>query len=199
MMAHAYSEKALVESAALEVLSSLGWATVSADDEVLGVGGTLGRDMPSEVVLVVRLRAALVKLNPDLPSGAIDLALDDLLRDRAAMGPAAANREVHRLLTAGVKATLKDQRTGQDEERTLRVVDWDHPEENDFLAVQQLSLKGPLYTCIPDVILCVNGLPLVVIELKRPGVAVRQASTRTSQATSIRRTACRSSSPTTRC
>jgi type I restriction enzyme R subunit len=174
MSKHAYGEKALVETATMEVLSSLGWQAVSADYEVFGAGSTLGRDMPREVVLGARLRVALVKLNPGVPEGAIDLALDELLRDRVAMGPAAANREVHRLLTAGVPVALKDERTGTDEPRTLRVIDWEHPEHNDFLAVQQLSLKGPLYTCIPDVMLFVNGLPLVVIELKRPGVAVRQ-------------------------
>jgi len=174
MTSHAYSEKALVESATLEVLGSLGWDTLSADDERFGASGTLGRDLPREVALVARLKAAVAKLNPGVPAGAIDLALDDLLRDRVAMGPAAANREVHRRLTAGVPVTLKDERTGKDEPRTLRVIDWEHPERNDFLAVQQLSLKGPLYTCIPDVVLFVNGLPLVVIELKRPGVAVRQ-------------------------
>src|SRR5262249_9184679 len=104
-----------------------------------------------------------------------DLAIDDLLRDRVAMGPAAANREVHRLLTEGVKILVKDERTGKDEPRTLRVIDWERPTENAFLAVQQLALKGPLYTCIPDAVLFVNGLPWVVIELKRPGVPVRQA------------------------
>ena len=174
MTPHAYSEKSLVESATLEVLRSLGWSTQSADDEDFGVGATLGRGTPREVVLVARLRAALGKLNPGVPATAIDLALEDIVRDRVAMGSAAANREVHRLLTAGVEVTLKDPRTGDDEKQTLRVIDWEHPERNEFVAVQQLSLTGPLYTCIPDVTLFVNGVPLVVVELKRPGVAVRQ-------------------------
>ena len=91
------------------------------------------------------------------------------------MGAAAANREVHRLLTEGVRVAVKDPRTGEEEPRTLRVVDWERPADDDWLAVQQLAVKGPLYTCIPDVVLFVNGLPWVVIELKRPGVAVRQA------------------------
>ena len=63
---------------------------------------------------------------------------------------------------------MKDPRTGEDEPRTLRVVDWEHPERNDFMAVRQLALQGPLYRCIPDLVLFVNGLPWVVIELKRP-------------------------------
>jgi type I restriction enzyme R subunit len=69
---------------------------------------------------------------------------------------------------------VKDPRSGKDEPRTLRVVDWDQPEANDFLAVRQLRLQGPLYNCIPDVVLFVNGLPWVVIELKRPSVPARQ-------------------------
>ncbi len=176
MTSHPYSEKALVERATVEILESLGWATVSAEAETFGPHGTLGRESPREVAIVPRLRAALTRLNPPgTPTAAIDLALDELLRDRAAMGLVAANREVHRLLTEGVKVTVKDERTGQDEPRTLRVIDWERPAENDFLAVSQLSVKGPLYTCIPDVVLFVNGLPWAVLELKRPGVPMRQA------------------------
>jgi type I restriction enzyme R subunit len=175
MTGHAYSESALVERATMDVCQSLGWTTVSAARETFGAQGTLGRESQHEVALVPRLRAALVRLNPGVPAAAIELAVDELLRDRVAMGPAAANREVHRLLAEGVKLTVKDERTGQDEPRTLRVIDWERPADNDFLAVSQLSLKGPLYTCIPDVVLFVNGLPWVVIELKRPGVPVRQA------------------------
>jgi type I restriction enzyme R subunit len=57
----------------------------------------------------------------------------------------------------------------------LRVVDWEHPENNDFLLVSQLSVVGSLYTCRPDLVGFVNGLPWVVIELKKPGVAARSA------------------------
>lgn len=175
MTAHAYTENALVEGATMEVLASLGWTTVSADGETFGAQGSLGRESAREVVLVARLRAALTKLNPGAPTLALDLAIDELLRDRVAMSPAAANRDVHRLLTEGVKVAVKDTNTGKEEPVTLRAIDWEHPTQNDFLAVRQLSLKGPLYKCIPDVALFVNGLPLVVIELKRPGVPARQA------------------------
>lgn len=175
MTPHAYTELALVEGATMEVLDALGWPAVSAVDESLGPGGTLGRDSERDVVLLPRLRSGLEKLNPGVPAAAVQLATDELLRDRAAMGLAAANREVHRLLTEGVKVTLKNDRTGEQEPRTLRVVDWERPQENDFLAVEQLLVKGPLYTCIPDVVLFVNGLPWVVLELKKPGIAARQA------------------------
>ncbi|MEO7327315.1 MAG: type I restriction endonuclease, partial [Minicystis sp.] len=175
MSKNPYSETALVEEATLEILGNLGWSRASGIHETFGPTGTFGRDTERQVVLQPRLRAALLRLNPGAPSQAIDLALDDLLRDRSAMGPPAANRELLRRLGDGVNVTVKDPITGKDEPRTLRVVDWERPLDNDFLAVQQLSLKGPLYRCIPDVLLFVNGLPWGVIELKRTGLPVRQA------------------------
>jgi type I restriction enzyme R subunit len=175
MTPHAYTEKALVEQSAEEILVDLGWTPVSADKETFGPTSTLGRDASRDVVLVPHVRRALLTLNPDAPPVAFDLAVDELLRDRVAMGAAAANREVHRLVTEGVKVTFKDPTTHKDTPTTLRVIDWESPERNEFLAVRQLELKGPLYTCIPDVVLFVNGLPWVVIELKRPGVPAKQA------------------------
>ncbi|GEJ55947.1 type I restriction endonuclease subunit R [Anaeromyxobacter diazotrophicus] len=175
MTPHAYTELALVEAATMEVLASLDWPTVSAADETFNPDGTLGRESARETALLPRLRAALAKLNQGVPAAALQLAVDELLRDRLAMGAAAANREVHALLTEGVQVSVMNPETREQELRTIRLVDWEHPEQNDFLAVEQLSLEGPLYTCIPDVVLFVNGLPWVVIELKKPGVPVRQA------------------------
>jgi type I restriction enzyme, R subunit len=175
MTAHAYSEKALVERSAMEILAALGWRTLSAYEETFGPGGTLGRASKTDVLLVPRLRDALKRLNPGVPAAAVDLAVEDLLRDRTAMEPAAANREVHRLLLDGVKITVKDQATAKDEPHTLRLVDWDRPENNDCLAVQQIEIQGPLYRCIPDLVLFVNGVPWVVAEWKKPGVPAKQA------------------------
>lgn len=174
MSAHAFSEDALVEQSAIEVLTALGWPAVSAKEEQLGAGGTLGRDSLHEVALVPTLRAALKRLNVGASDAAMGLAVDELTRDRFAMGPVAANREVHRLLLHGVKVTVRDSCTGKDVPLTLRVIDWERPEENSFLAVRQFAIQGPLYKCIPDVVLFVNGLPFVVIEFKRPGVPARQ-------------------------
>ena len=66
------------------------------------------------------------------------------------------------------------ERGGQKTER-LRVIDWEQPANNDFLLVSQFSVTGALYTCRPDLVGFVNGLPLVVIELKKPGVPARAA------------------------
>jgi type I restriction enzyme, R subunit len=84
MNAHAYSEDQLVEQPAIGLFAALGWQTVSALEETFGVGGLLGRETKGEVVLVERLRAALLRFNPVLPPEAIQTAIDELTRDRSA-------------------------------------------------------------------------------------------------------------------
>ncbi len=175
MIAHAYTEDQLVEQPAIGLFAELGWQTVSAMDEVFGPGGTLGRETSGEVVLVPRLRAALERLNPQLPAEAIASAMDELTRDRSAMSLAAANREICGLLKDGVKVTVPDHERGGLREERVRVVDWENPAANDFLLVSQMTITGQLYTCRPDLVGFVNGLPWVVIELKKPGIPARQA------------------------
>jgi len=175
MSAHAYSEDQLVEQPAIGLFASLGWQTVSAMEETFGAGGTLGRETKGEVVLVERLKAALSKFNCKLPPEAIQTAIDELTRDRSAMSLEAANREVCRLLKEGITVSVPDREHGGQKTERLRVVDWEHPENNDFLLVSQFSVTGALYTCRPDLVGFVNGLPWVVIELKKPGVPARAA------------------------
>jgi type I restriction enzyme, R subunit len=174
-MPHAFTEDQLVEQPAVALFADLGWSTVSAMEEVLGANGTLGRETPSEVVLLPRLRATLEKLNSLLPADAISTAIDELTRDRSAMLPAGANREVYLLLKEGVQVSVPDHERGGKKIERVRIIDWDHPAQNDFLLVSQLSVTGALYTCRPDLVGFVNGLPLVVIELKKAGVPVRAA------------------------
>ena len=190
MTPHAYTEDQLVEQPAIGLFAALGWKTVSAMEETFGPTGTLQRETKGEVVLVSRLRAALTRLNPALPGEAITAAMDELARDRSAMILEAANREIYMLLKEGIRVSVADGEPsspallpkgegsrgggGQKTER-LRVVDWEHPQNNDFLLVSQFSVTGPLYTCRPDLVGFVNGLPLVVIELKKPGVPARAA------------------------
>lgn len=174
-MTHAYTEDHLVEQPAIGLFASLGWQTVSAIEETFGPGGTLGRETKGEVVLVARLRAALGRFNPTLPSEAINIAIDELARDRSAMSLEAANREIYRLLKGGIPVSVPDREHGGQKTERLRVIDWASPEQNDFLLVSQLSVVGSLYTCRPDLVGFVNGLPWVVVELKKPGVPARTA------------------------
>ncbi len=175
MSPHAYTEDQLVEQPAIGLFATLGWQTVSAMEESFGAVGTLGRETKGEVVLTDRLRAALTRLNPGLSAEAIQTAIDELSRDRSAMSLEAANREVYRLLKDGIPASVPDREHGGQKTERLRVVDWAQPEQNDFLLVSQFSVVGSLYTCRPDLVGFVNGLPWVVIELKKPGVPARAA------------------------
>jgi type I restriction enzyme R subunit len=175
MSPHAYTEDQLVEQPAIGLFATLGWQTVSAMEETFGAEGTLGRETKGEVVLVERLRGALIKLNVGLPAEAIQAAIDEVARDRLAMTMEAANREVYQLIKEGIAVSLPDLDNGGQKTERLRVVDWENPEQNDFLLVSQLSVVGNLYTCRPDLVGFVNGLPWVVIELKKPGVPARAA------------------------
>ncbi len=174
-MPHDWSEDHLVERPAIELLGALGWTTATGIDERFGVDGTLGRDAPSETVLVPRLTRALRALNGDLPSDAIDAATLELTRDRSAMALAAANREMWLLLRDGVTVSIPDREHGGQRDARVRVIDWERPLANEFLLVSQLTVVGQLYTRRPDLVGFVNGIPLVVVELKKPGVAARAA------------------------
>ena len=91
------------------------------------------------------------------------------------MSLASANREIYRLIKDGIKVSVPDKINGGQKTERLRVIDWENPANNDFLLVSQLSITGALYTRRPDLVCFVNGLPLVVIELKKPGVPARAA------------------------
>ena len=174
-MAQSYTEDSLVEQPAIQLFTEMGWQTLSAVEEVFGIASTLGRETKGEVVLVPRLRAVLERLNPSLPPEAISAAIDQLTRDRSVMSLTAANREVYELLKDGVEISVTDAKTGGQESKRVRVIDWENPTVNDFLLVSQFSVTGTLYTRRPDLVGFVNGLPLVVIELKKPGVPAQQA------------------------
>ena len=176
MTPNPYNEDHLVEQPALALLSELGWNTACGLEETFASeGGSLGRRNRREVVLLPRLRAAMERLNPGQPPEAISAAIEELSRNRAAMGLVAANREVYGLLKDGVLVSVPDLERGGQSKVRLRVVDWDRPSENDWLAVNQFNVKGDLYNCWPDLVCFVNGLPLVVIEFKKPGVSARVA------------------------
>ena len=170
-MPHAYTEDQLVEQPAIGLLAELGWDTVSAMDETFGAGGTLRRETKGDVVLIDRLRAAISRLNPTLPPEAINSAIDELTRDRSAMSLEAANREVYRLIKDGIPVSIPDHEHGGQKTERLRVVYWAEPAQNDFLMVSQLGVVGNFYKCRLDLVGFVNGLPWVVIEVKKPGAA----------------------------
>lgn len=130
-----------------------------------------------EVVFKDRLRAALVRLNLDLPEAAVDLALNTLTESRMAMSAVAANQEIYELIRNGVQVTYRNAE-GRDEQARAKVIDFDTPANNDLLAVTQLWIAPTgqgRYWRRPDVLLYINGLPLVFIELKNSNVKLHSA------------------------
>ena len=154
-----------VEQAALAWLSALGWQTAHGPD-IAPDTPNAERDDYGQVVLERRLRAALDALNPGLPTSALDDAFRNLTRPE---GPnlEARNRAFHRMLVNGVEVEYREPE-GRVRGDQVRVLDFDNPANNDWLAVNQFTVTEDQSTRRPDVVLFVNGLPLGVIELKNP-------------------------------
>lgn len=175
-MSNGYTEDHLIEQPAIQLMEhELGWDSLNAYDEWVSGASSLGREAKREVVLTGRLRPALERLNPELPAEALDAAVEELTRDRSALSLVEANREIDKLLRGGVKVKIPDPTRGGQRTEVVRVIDWDDAAANDFLLVSQFWISGDLYTRRTDLIGFVNGLPLVLIELKKPGVNVREA------------------------
>ncbi|MFC1571814.1 type I restriction endonuclease subunit R [Candidatus Margulisiibacteriota bacterium] len=125
----------------------------------------LGRDHQGEVVLGKYLLPALETLNPGLPESALAQAVEAITRDRSNLGLVRANQDVYKLLRDGATVNITKP-NGESEPARVRFFDFDNPEKNHFLVVSQMWIVGEMYTRRPDVILFVNGIPLVILELK---------------------------------
>jgi len=166
-----------IEQMALDELQALGWQVAFGPDIAFD-GPRPERDPAAnygDVVLVRRLREALVRINPEMPDPAIEEALRQVLTLES---PALIenNRRFHRMLTDGVDVSWM----GAEGERHGKVwlLDVENPENNNWLAVNQFTVIENKHERRPDIVLFVNGLPLVVIELKNPGAeqaTLRQA------------------------
>lgn len=162
---HDYSEDTLVEQPAIALFESLGWETGNLYAEWTGSSSSEGRQTQQDVVLEDRLRAALCKLNPDLPDEAINLVVEELARDRSKLLPVNANQEVYRLLKDGVPVPVTDE-YGHNTLKVAKVIDWGNVEENDFFLASQFWVKGDYHTRRTDLLGFVNGIPLLFVELK---------------------------------
>ena len=158
-------EDTYAEQPALEWLRALGWDYEFGPDIAPGATGA-ERATWDDVVLVDRLRAALVELNPGAPRSALEQALARVL-ETASPDPVRDHLDFHELLVQGVPVTV----LVDGEERALRVrlVDWNHPAQNDLLAVNQFRVVIGQKNRRPDIVLFVNGLPLGQLEVKDPG------------------------------
>ena len=126
------------------------------------------------MILRHRLRPKLAQLNPDLPPRALDQAVEQLVLDRSAMDRVRASQVAWKLLRDGAKVTFTGDDGGRETE-TVRFVDWRDPRANDFLAVSQLWVTGPLHTRRTDIVCFVNGIPFALLELKASHKSAKEA------------------------
>lgn len=98
-----FNELELIEQPAIELFQSIGYSYLDCFHEIFGEKGTLGRETSTDVILVPKLRAALLNLNTDIPKDAIEQAIEELTRDRSVQNPANANREIYKLIRDGIK------------------------------------------------------------------------------------------------
>jgi type I restriction enzyme R subunit len=151
-----------LEREALEWLAELGYTHLYGPD-IAHDGDNPERESYRDVLLTMRLRASIARLNPQVPL----VAREDALRQVLELGvpvQLSANRLFHRLLVSGVP--VQYQKDGETRGDFVRLIDWVDVRANEWLAVNQFSIQGPKHTRRPDIILFVNGLPLVLLELK---------------------------------
>ena len=153
-----------LEQEALDWLASEGYTPLNARD-LDHLDPRLERANTREVVLAVSLRAAIDRLNPAVPAAAREDAFRQVL-DLGQPALLSGNRAFHRVLVTGVP--VQYQKDGETRGDFVRLIDWHDANRNEWLAVQQFTIKGPRHTRRPDIILFINGLPLVLIELKNP-------------------------------
>lgn len=161
-------EETYAEEPALEWLQGLGWEHAYGP-EIAPNGDAPERSGWHEVLLEDRVRAALVELNPDVPRKAIEEAILRV-RDIASPEPIRDHLDFHELLVEGVPVTVLDD--GQERAARVKLVDFDDPGRNEFLAVNQFRIVIGEKNRRPDILLFVNGLPLGQLEVKDPGSAV---------------------------
>ena len=153
-----------LEQEALGWLGELGYQHLYGPD-IAHDGDNPERESYRDVVLAMRLRAAVARLNPAVPLAAREEAVRQVL-ELGVPVQLSANRLFHRLVVSGVP--VQYQKDGETRGDFVRLIDWADVKANEWLAVNQFSIQGLKHTRRPDIILFVNGLPLVLVELKNP-------------------------------
>ncbi|HBY57389.1 MAG TPA: DEAD/DEAH box helicase [Candidatus Atribacteria bacterium] len=167
-MSSSYSELELAEIPAIETFQSLGYEYLNCYHEVFNEDpdlATLGRKTSMEVVLIPRLRSALISLNPETLPEIIDQAIEKITMDLSNLNPVMANKEIYNMLVKGINIVVRRD-NGELEIENIKVIDFEQPENNDFLLASQFWITGQMYKRRADLIGFVNGLPLIFIELK---------------------------------
>ena len=161
-MGFQFSEDDL-EQVALEWLQLLGY-DYKKGNEISMTGLTPERKSDKDVVLHERLEKALRKINSDIHPRFIEKAIHELTLEKSP-NLLENNLTFHENLINGIEIEDYDDE-GQSVVEIVKIVDFEHPQNNDFLAVNQFTVVNGDYTKRPDIVLFINGLPIVVIELK---------------------------------
>ena len=153
-----------LEQETLGWLQEVGYSVLNGP-EIAFDGAKPERADYRQTLLPFRLREAINRLNPSIPTSAREDAFKQV-QDLGIPVLLSANRQFHKFLVNGVP--VQYQKDGETRGDFVRLIDWQSPAKNEWLAVNQFTIKGPKHTRRPDIILFVNGLPLVLLELKNP-------------------------------
>ena len=175
-MSYDYSENILVQKSAGDLLrDELGWDVQFAyNTEVLGKNGTFGRTSYHEILLTRYFQNALRRLNPWMTDSQLSEAQKTLESRLSTASLLQVNEEKYFLLRDGIPVTVKKP-NGQPETERAAVIDFQNPENNEFLAIKELKIQGDLYRRRTDIVGFVNGIPLLFVELKKNTVDVQNA------------------------
>ena len=175
-MSYDYSENILVQKSAGDLLrDELGWDVQFAyNTEVLGKNGTFGRTSYHEILLTRYFQNALRRLNPWMTDSQLFEAQKTLENRLSTASLLQVNEEKYFLLRDGIPVTVKKP-NGQPETKRAAVIDFQNPENNEFLAIKELKIQGDLYRRRTDIVGFVNGIPLLFVELKKNTVDVQNA------------------------
>lgn len=132
-----------------------------------------GRSSKKECVLPCVLKSSLLRLNPQIPEEVINDVMKSLVKDYAGTDIVATNYDLYNKIRNQIQVKVK--RNGKEDFDFVKLVDFDNPANNTFTAVSQMWIQGKIYWRRPDVLIFVNGLPLVFIELKNSIVKVEEA------------------------
>lgn len=171
-----YISEDQIEKAAVKLLhDKYGYRKVNCyTADLENLNDKSGRLIKQEVIFPDILKKQAVQINPAIPENIIEQAIELFTARRSAMSPILANKEVYSLIREGIPVQFEGA-DGKTEHETVIVIDFNNPQNNDFLAVTQLWIKGERYSRRPDILIYINGIPLVFIELKNSNVIVQNA------------------------
>jgi len=151
-----------IETFAIEVLKSQGWQYVHGLAIAPGAESA-ERESFEQIILTRRLRKAVARLNRDIPADAQEQAVQKVLRIYSP-DMLHNNETFHQLLVEKVK--IPYQQDGYERSYEVELIDFSHPSNNEFLIVNQYTIIENNQNKRPDILLFINGIPIVLIELK---------------------------------